>query len=269
MSSPFFRLWRVKIQAAAGRPDAYFYRQESDPVPIIRSRKTFCTRPGLCPVDFKTYIYTMKKLFFIALTAILFTGSCNIIDQQRIKGNGKTISKTYDLKNFSSIDVGNASSVFLKQDSVFSVKVEADENLFEYIQAGVEEGELDIDEKDGYNLNPSNDIKIYISMPLVKKASLSGASTLKGENKIIQEELEFDSWVAQSRFELLDEVTQPSIDKAYNEAINDFRKYKKHLTPALKEKALRVFKKVAEACSGLSDQEKFIIDRFKHDLQEM
>jgi uncharacterized tellurite resistance protein B-like protein len=88
-------------------------------------------------------------------------------------------------------------------------------------------------------------------------------------NKIIQEELELDSWVAQSRFDLLDEVTQPSIDKAYNEAISDFRKYKKHLTPELREKALRVFSKVAEACSGLSDQEKFIIDRFKHDLHEM
>lgn len=88
-------------------------------------------------------------------------------------------------------------------------------------------------------------------------------------NRIIEEELDYDSWVAQSRFELLDEITQPSIDKAYNEAINDFRKYKQYLTPELKEKALRVFTKVAEACSGLSDQEKFIIDRFKHDLHDM
>jgi uncharacterized tellurite resistance protein B-like protein len=88
-------------------------------------------------------------------------------------------------------------------------------------------------------------------------------------NSIIQEELDYDSWVAQSRFELLDEITQPTIDKAYNEAINDFRKYKNYLTPELREKALRVFTKVAEACSGLSSNEQFIIDRFKHDLKEM
>jgi len=86
---------------------------------------------------------------------------------------------------------------------------------------------------------------------------------------IIQEELDYESWVAQSRFELLDEITQPSIDKAYNEAINDFRKYKNELTPELREIALRVFTKVAEACSGLSSNEQFIIDRFKHDLKEM
>jgi hypothetical protein len=43
-------------------------------------------------------------------------------------------------------------------------------------------------------------------------------------NKIIEEELDFESWAAQSRFELLDEITQPSIEKAYNEAIHDFKK---------------------------------------------
>lgn len=88
-------------------------------------------------------------------------------------------------------------------------------------------------------------------------------------NEIIEEELEYESWVAQSRFELLDEITQPSMDKAYNEAINDFKKYKNHLTPELKQKALNVFTKVAEACSGMSAQERFIIDRFKHDLHDM
>ncbi|MBZ4188494.1 head GIN domain-containing protein [Niabella beijingensis] len=130
----------------------------------------------------------MKKLFLVAIAAVLLAGSCNIIDQQRIKGNGKIISKTYDLKGFSSIDIGNASNVFLKQDSVFSVKIETDENLFQYIVTGIDEGELDVDEKDGYDLKPTNDIKIYISMPLIRKVALSGASTLKGENKISQDE---------------------------------------------------------------------------------
>ncbi|MFZ2904663.1 MAG: hypothetical protein WAZ98_00545 [Cyclobacteriaceae bacterium] len=88
-------------------------------------------------------------------------------------------------------------------------------------------------------------------------------------NKIIETELDYESWVAQSRFDLLDEVTQPSINEAYNEAINNFKKYKNHLTPELKEKALRVFTQVAETCGGFSEKEKFVIDRFKQDLREM
>lgn len=88
-------------------------------------------------------------------------------------------------------------------------------------------------------------------------------------HKIVEEELDYESWAAQSRFELLDEVTQPSMDKAYNEAMHDFRKYKDHLTDELKGKVITVMQKVAEACSGLSDQEAFIIDRVKRDLQQL
>lgn len=88
-------------------------------------------------------------------------------------------------------------------------------------------------------------------------------------NHIIQEELEYDSWIAQSRFELMDEVTSPSIEKAYNEAVHDLRKYKNHFTPELKAKALRVFRKVAEACSGFSEKEAFIIDRFQKDINDL
>ncbi|HEY9049809.1 MAG TPA: TerB family tellurite resistance protein [Ohtaekwangia sp.] len=88
-------------------------------------------------------------------------------------------------------------------------------------------------------------------------------------HKIIQEELDYDSWAAQSRFELLDEVIQPSIEKAYNEAMHDFKKYRDHLTDDLRLTAVRVMQRVAEACSGLHENEALIIDRFKKDLQHL
>jgi uncharacterized tellurite resistance protein B-like protein len=87
--------------------------------------------------------------------------------------------------------------------------------------------------------------------------------------KIIKEELSYESWAAESRFELLDEVVQPTIEQAYNEAIHDFRKYRAHLTEDLKEKAVRVMQKVADACSGFSEREAIILDRFKKDLKSL
>jgi tellurite resistance protein len=88
-------------------------------------------------------------------------------------------------------------------------------------------------------------------------------------HRIVEQELELHSWIAISRFELLDEVTQPSIDIAYNEALYDLKKYRNHLTDELKEKALIVMTKVAESCSGFSEKERHIIDRFKNDLQSI
>ena len=88
-------------------------------------------------------------------------------------------------------------------------------------------------------------------------------------NKIIQEELEYDSWAAQSRFDLLDEVIRPTMNIAYNEAIHDFRKYKSYVTDEIKQKAIRVMTKVAEACGGFSETEVLIMDRFKRDLEHL
>jgi len=87
--------------------------------------------------------------------------------------------------------------------------------------------------------------------------------------KIAAEDLDYDSWAAQSRFELLDDVTHPSIEKAYNDAIHELKKYKDYLTDELKATALLVMQKVAASCDGFSANEAFIIDRFKKDLQQL
>lgn len=87
--------------------------------------------------------------------------------------------------------------------------------------------------------------------------------------QIAREELEYDSWAAQSRFELLDEVTQPSIDRAYNDALHELRKYSSALTPELKSKAMVVLQRVAACCDGLNANEAFVLDRFRKDLQSL
>ena len=87
--------------------------------------------------------------------------------------------------------------------------------------------------------------------------------------EIIEKELHFEAWAAESRFELLDEVTHPTLEHAYNEAINEFRKYKDHLDEPLKKVALRVLKAVAEAYHGTSEMQEFVLGRFVDDLKKL
>lgn len=86
---------------------------------------------------------------------------------------------------------------------------------------------------------------------------------------IVAKELGDDSWVAQSHFELLDEVTHPSLDKAYNAALFELQKHKGKFTPELKEKALSITKQIAESFGGLGENEAFILDRLKKDIQHL
>ena len=83
---------------------------------------------------------------------------------------------------------------------------------------------------------------------------------------IIRSQLDFDAWAAESRFELLDEQTHPTMLEAYNSAMFDFRKYKDHLDDDMKKRALSVLEHVAVAHKGRHEIEDFIIDRFKKEM---
>jgi len=87
--------------------------------------------------------------------------------------------------------------------------------------------------------------------------------------KIAREELHYDSWAAKARFQYLDEVQKPAIDTAYNDALQELRKYRDHLSDEIKDKAMVVMQRVAASCEGLSAKETFNLDRFRKDLQRL
>jgi Putative auto-transporter adhesin, head GIN domain len=135
---------------------------------------------------------TMKHLFVLSLLIVSFT-SCNYISRKQVHGSGNIKTETRPAGQFNSIDVSSAIDVYVKQDSVESVKVEADENLQAYIHVTNNGNVLRIHPEEGYNLHPSGHIKVYVSSPIFKTFWASGACNVYGENKINSSDiLEFD-----------------------------------------------------------------------------
>jgi hypothetical protein len=129
----------------------------------------------------------MKKFLLFLLVAVL-AASCHNVFGDRIKGNGniKTESRTAGI--FSSVDVSGSLDVYVTQDSACSVKVEADENLMEYIIIRTEGDVLVVEPKDGYNLSGSKHIKIYVTSPVFKSFDVSGASLIAAEGMLTSSE---------------------------------------------------------------------------------
>ena len=126
----------------------------------------------------------MNRIFLAAaLFAITFT-SCRFVTGKRIYGNGIIKSETRSVGSFNSVDVSGGIDVYVKQDSVASVKIEGDENLLEYVQVRVDGGTLDIREEKGFNLKSITGIKVYVSGPSFKHFEASGACDIYSENKI-------------------------------------------------------------------------------------
>lgn len=134
----------------------------------------------------------MKLYILLPVISFLVLSSCNGITGDRIKGNGKVISQERTISNFTGIVVSDAIHVYLKNDSAFSVKVETDENLQQYVVIRETNGSLIIKEENGTYLNPTGRIKVYVSAPSIRKVKASGASNLISQHELTGESIDIE-----------------------------------------------------------------------------
>lgn len=127
----------------------------------------------------------MKPFFFIAIIASVVSLSCGEVFGHRIRGNGNIKTEARTSGEFTGVDVSGAIDLYIKQDSVRTIRIEADENLLQHIEIISEGDKLIISPESGYNLKPTSDIKVYVSSPVFKRLEASGACDIFSENKII------------------------------------------------------------------------------------
>ena len=108
--------------------------------------------------------------------------------KDKVRGNGTIKTENRTAGTFTGVDVGGNFDLYVKQDSTRSVRIEADENLMQYIEVKMDGDKLVVQPKDGYNLSGSKQIKVYVSSPVLNKLEASGACDIIGENKITSTE---------------------------------------------------------------------------------
>lgn len=126
----------------------------------------------------------MKRvLAIIPAAALLFLSSCDFT-KERVRGNGNVKTETRNSGTFHSIDVGGAIDVYVKQDSISSVRVVTDENLMGYVKTESNGERLSIYTQRGVNLSGTQNVKVYVSGPSFSHLEASGASNIYGETRI-------------------------------------------------------------------------------------
>jgi len=124
----------------------------------------------------------MKRLLLIALFFVSIFTSCHRIMKDKVRGNGTIKTENRTAGTFTRVDVSGNIDLYVKQDSARSIKIEADENLMQYIEVKIEGEKLMIQPKEGYNLSGSKPIKVYVSSPVFRELEASGACDIIGEN---------------------------------------------------------------------------------------
>jgi len=124
-----------------------------------------------------------KTLFLTGLVMALFMSSC-IIDSSSwnnaVSGKGNVVKEERNLSGFTGIHLSSGIDVYLSEGD-FEVVVEADENLHEVIETRLEGRVLEVG-TDRVNIRNAKAKRVHISLPELKKLSVSSAGDLEGMN---------------------------------------------------------------------------------------
>lgn len=125
----------------------------------------------------------MKHILVTGSLAALMFVSCNIGDEQ-ITGNGNIRSEERTVSSFDEVEVQGALDVYISQGDVKPVRIEGDENLIPYIEI-VEQGDrITLRMRENVNINPTEEMKVYVTAPKFRSFDVSGASKVTGQTAI-------------------------------------------------------------------------------------
>jgi hypothetical protein len=126
------------------------------------------------------------SFFFLFLSAFLITGCKKENMCDCIKRTGDIISETRSLSGFDRVVLVDNVNVFIAQDTVFEVRVEAGENIVPLIKTIVEDGTLTIrnDNRCNWTRSYKKPMNVYVKMPELKYITNMGTAKITGLNTI-------------------------------------------------------------------------------------
>lgn len=125
----------------------------------------------------------MKKIILLVAAAITLV-SCGRFMGKRIRGNGIIKTEERTVSPFKQVEASGAIKLMVSQGDFTPVKVEGDENILPYIEIRQDGDRIEIRTRPGYNISPTNDLIVYVTAPVYSSIEVSGASDIKGQNKI-------------------------------------------------------------------------------------
>jgi hypothetical protein len=106
----------------------------------------------------------------------------NIVGDNHIAGSGRIVSKVRNVGSYEGIHVRNFADVIIAQDSVESLRVEADDNIIDVLRTSVSDGTLFVELPDGSYDNIT--VRIYASMKTISLLESSGAADFQTSGPI-------------------------------------------------------------------------------------
>ena len=129
----------------------------------------------------------MKQFVFVAMASLTLTAiTYGQNKQQTIEGNGKLVTKDITVASFNSLQASGVYELKLSQGAKEAVKIEADENLQQYITVRNEGNRLviDMDKLKTKNFRSKNKMRVYVTFKNLKEMDLKTVGNVVSEKQL-------------------------------------------------------------------------------------
>jgi hypothetical protein len=124
----------------------------------------------------------MKQLIIFLTLPLLFS-SC-FFGGERVEGNGNIRTDERSVSAFDELEVHGSIHVYITQGPMQPVRIEGDENLLQYVEI-IEQGDrLEIKNRDGVNIDPTSEMKVYLTTPDLNSINVTGATMVVSQSNI-------------------------------------------------------------------------------------
>jgi hypothetical protein len=110
----------------------------------------------------------------------------------RVTGNGDLTTQEREADDFTKVKTCCSFQVELRESNDFSVRVEAESNLQQFIQTEVRGRTLHINYTDDANFKSTQDIRVYVTLPRLEGIDASSSSRVTGKTPFTGDDLELD-----------------------------------------------------------------------------
>jgi len=128
--------------------------------------------------------HCMKHLSLLLATCIVLSAPLLAQKIKTINGEGPSVTQDRNGGTFDEIHSKGSFDINITDGPTHSVKVEAQENIQQYIVVENKGNELHISNKKGYNLKTDKAITIHITAPALQAIHSAGSGNIKSENML-------------------------------------------------------------------------------------
>jgi hypothetical protein len=127
------------------------------------------------------------SLTLVALVLLLSIPACNVTingdwESETVRGSGVVVEENRKLGDISGIELAMPGTLYIEFGGSESLRIEAEDNLMEYIQTNVRSGRLVIENRQGINLRTSQSINYYLTVDELNSIVISSSGNVEAED---------------------------------------------------------------------------------------